>query len=207
MALSGATDDDARPDDPFLGMLNARERAARLQRPRVATRPRLADRGPHDRSGRARANRRHVDRRPADRTLPDAAARHTARELTPSARQSPARVGLRRSLSPLAVPPRRAGPCARPAPRPVPPRPGPVHRRDSASPTRGDRPAAKRSTHGLPAARTPASCAAAAPASSGFLVRLGHPDPNRDLGTQHLQAALALWQYTARSAAWALDQR
>ena len=54
MALSGATGDPARPDDPFLLMLNSWWEPLDFTRARSAARPRLADRDRHRTSGRGR---------------------------------------------------------------------------------------------------------------------------------------------------------
>ena len=74
MALSGDTGVDARPDDPFLTMLNAWWEPLELQRSGRAARRHLAHRGRHRRPGQSRFARRPLDHGDPERALAAAAA-------------------------------------------------------------------------------------------------------------------------------------
>ena len=79
MALSGATGDPTRPDDPFMLMLNSWWEPLDFTHSRSAARPRLARRDRQRTPRRGPTRRGTIGHRHADRTLADAAAQHTAR--------------------------------------------------------------------------------------------------------------------------------
>ena len=113
LTLSGATGDDAHPDDPLVWMLNAWWEPLNFSVPeslRILARRIEADTADPSAAGRP------VDASAsptADRTLADAAAGHSARELTPSASRSRAiRTPRLTELPAIGCPPRR--PSARP---------------------------------------------------------------------------------------------
>ena len=87
MVLSGATGDPTRPDDPFMLMLNSWWEPLEFTVPDP-----LCDLGwrveiDTEHPGRGRTRGGPIGPRHADRTLPDAAARHTSRELIPGPRR------------------------------------------------------------------------------------------------------------------------
>ena len=79
MALSGDTGDPARPDDPFMLMLNSWWEPIDFTLPDPLRDLGWQHRDRHRTSGRGRTRRGPIGPRHADRTLADAAAQHTTR--------------------------------------------------------------------------------------------------------------------------------